>query len=272
MPTVTWNKNEWDGGYDWPSSGDEWSVAWGGPHSQWITCIWPRVAEFLPASSVLEIAPGYGRWTQYLLPQSTSYAGVDLSAACVAACEKRFADQSHATFAVNDGKTLPMIGDESIDFIFSFDSLVHVEADVIGSYLREFSRVLRPDGVAFIHHSNAGIYSRSALLRDVLARATKSFWNPGDILNLAGITEWANARGRSMTAQHFAALAGEAGLPCTGQEIIGWGSPLLIDCISVVARPGSQWYRARPSVSKNRYFWAAALSARAATQARSSLD
>ena len=159
MPTVTWNKDKWDETYHWPESGDEWSRAWGGPQSQWITCIWPRVAAFLPASSILEIAPGYGRWTQYLLPLSTSYMGVDLSESCVHACTDRFADQPHATFAVNDGVTLPMVADKSVDLIFSFDSLVHVEADVVGSYLHEFSRVLSPDGVAFIHHSNAGAYS-----------------------------------------------------------------------------------------------------------------
>jgi hypothetical protein len=41
MPTITWNKDKWDVGYHWPQDGDEWSRQWGGPKSQWITCIWP---------------------------------------------------------------------------------------------------------------------------------------------------------------------------------------------------------------------------------------
>ena len=266
MPTVTWNKDKWDETYHWPESGDEWSRAWGGPQSQWITCIWPRIAAFLPASSVLEIAPGYGRWTEYLLPQSTSYMGVDLSESCVRACTDRFADQPHATFAVNDGMTLPMVADESVDLIFSFDSLVHVEADVVHSYLREFGRVLSPDGVAFIHHSNAGAYGRTARWRDALAKVVEPLPDPREVLACSGLAAWHKSRGRSMTAQRFASMAGEAGLSCTGQEIIGWASPLLIDCISTVTRPGSRWDRS-PALSRNRYFWLAALSARATAQA-----
>jgi ubiquinone/menaquinone biosynthesis C-methylase UbiE len=266
MPTVTWNKDTWNQDYQWPENGDEWSRSWGSAQSQWVTCVWPRIAAFLPAPSVLEIAPGYGRWTQYLLPQSTSYVGVDLSESCARACDQRFADQPHATFAVNNGMTLPMVPDGSIDFAFSFDSLVHVEAEVIGSYLGEFSRVLSQDGVAFIHHSNAGMYRRSARWRDALARVTDPILGSGEALAFAGAADWHKARGRSMTAERFAAMAREAGLACTGQEIIGWGSPLLIDCISVVTRPGSRWDRS-PTLSRNRYFWAAALSARAADHA-----
>jgi ubiquinone/menaquinone biosynthesis C-methylase UbiE len=266
MPTITWNKDKWDTDYHWPQDGDEWSRQWGGPKSQWITCIWPRIAEFLPAPSVLEIAPGYGRWTKYLLSQSESYVGVDLSESCVRTCVKRFADRSNATFVVNDGMTLPMVADQSVDFVFSFDSLVHVEADVIDSYLREFSRILRPDGVAFIHHSNVGIYRRTAQWRDALADLIEPFPDPREALACSGVKAWHKSRGRSMTAQRFAAMADEVGLACPGQEVIGWTSPLLIDCISIVTRRGSRWDRP-PALSRNRYFWLAALSARAAAHA-----
>lgn len=192
--------------------------------------------------------------------------GVDLSESCVHACTDRFADQPHATFAVNDGVTLPMVADKSVDLIFSFDSLVHVEADVVRSYLQEFSRVLSPDGVAFIHHSNAGAYRRTARWRDALAKVVDPLPDPREVLACSGLAAWHKSRGRSMTAQRFASMTGEAGLSCTGQEIIGWASPLLIDCISTVTRPGSRWDRS-PALSRNRYFWLAALSARAAAQA-----
>jgi len=54
--------------------------------------------------------------------------------------------------------SLAVAADRSIDLVFSFDSLVHAERDVIGGYLNEFARVLADDGVAFIHHSNTGAY------------------------------------------------------------------------------------------------------------------
>jgi ubiquinone/menaquinone biosynthesis C-methylase UbiE len=94
--------------------------------------------------------------------------GVDLAESCVQACQERFATELHATFSVNDGLTLPMVADRSVDLVFSFDSLVHVEVDVISSYLRGFRRILSPNGVAFIHHSNLGIYHRTAAVRDLV--------------------------------------------------------------------------------------------------------
>ena len=266
MPSVAWNKGKWDERYDWPDGGDEWSIPWGGARAQWLNCIWPRVASFLPTGSLLEIAPGYGRWTQYLVRQCSTYVGVDLSPTCIDVCQKKFADQSHATFAVNDGTTLPMLAEGSIDFAFTFDSLVHAEADVISSYLREFGRILSPDGVAFIHHSNVGIYRRSAWWRDLLAKGVDPFRLSKEILGPVGLSGWHNYRGRSMTAQRFASMVTEAGLACPGQEAIAWSSLLLTDCISVVTRQGSRWDRP-PAFIRNRYFPAAARSSRAAAHA-----
>lgn len=52
--------------YDWANAGEEWSDGWGGSQAQWHGVILPRIARFLPAGSMLEIAPGHGRWTRYL--------------------------------------------------------------------------------------------------------------------------------------------------------------------------------------------------------------
>jgi SAM-dependent methyltransferase len=147
-----WNK------YDWPERGDEWSKRWGGPDYQWWGMLYPRVREFLPAATILEIAPGSGRWTRYLIHLCERYIGVDIADTCVATCRERFADQPHAAFHKNDGMSLPMAPDGEVDFTFSFDSLVHCESDVVQSYIRELSGKLTADGAAFIHHSNLGAY------------------------------------------------------------------------------------------------------------------
>ena len=93
----------------------------------------PQVRPFLPTGTVCEIAPGYGRWTQYLLRECDQYVGVDLASRCVDACRERFTSFDHARFEVNDGRSLPVLENDSVDFVFSFDSLVHVEADVIAN-------------------------------------------------------------------------------------------------------------------------------------------
>ena len=158
MPKVEWNKETWDGNYDWQQQGDEWSKGWGGPFMQWHGTILPRIHRYVPAGTILEIAPGHGRWTQFLKDCCHTYDGVDLSQTCVDACRRRFAGAPHMTFHVNDGKSLDMIRDNSVDFAFSFDSLVHADDDVLEAYVAQLSRKLSDDGVAFLHHSNLGAY------------------------------------------------------------------------------------------------------------------
>src|SRR5262245_39597005 len=147
---ATIDENRFWGTYNWPQSGDEWSLDWGDPETQWHATILPRIRPFLPAMNVLEIAPGYGRWSGFLLVCADSYIGVDLNPECVAACRSRFSFAKNANFVANDGKSLTSVPDNSIDFAFSFDSLVHAEIEIIDTYLRELSRKLAPNGVAFI--------------------------------------------------------------------------------------------------------------------------
>ena len=85
---------------------------------------------------MLEIAPGRGRWTSYLRGYCDRLAIVDLDEACIAACRQRFEGDDRITYHVNDGMSLAMIDDESVDLAFSFDSLVHANAEVLASYLR----------------------------------------------------------------------------------------------------------------------------------------
>lgn len=60
---------------------------------------------------------------------------------------------------INDGRSLDAVVDGSVDFVFSFDSLVHLEVEVIESYLKQLASKLTPNGVGFIHHSNMGEYA-----------------------------------------------------------------------------------------------------------------
>jgi hypothetical protein len=181
----------------------------------------------------LEIAPGFGRWAQFLIQYSDTFIGVDLAPKCVDACRRRFADHATATFEVNDGHSLPMVSALSVDFAFSFDSLVHAEAEAINGYLTELASVIAPQGVAFVK---------------ALARV--------------GIYRSISWRAESVSASHFAELCQKAGLRCVGQELINWaGGVVLLDSFSIVTRPGSPWDHAN-LVVKNRLFRSEARSIR----------
>ena len=81
--------------YDWKEAGEEWSQPWGSSAAQWAGTIFPRIRECLPAGTILEIAPGFGRWTHYLKDYCNELWAVDKSNDCIEACRQRFASVSH---------------------------------------------------------------------------------------------------------------------------------------------------------------------------------
>lgn len=275
MATIAENRETWDGVYSWESGGEEWSKPWGSSAIQWSASIAPRVASFLPAELVVEIAPGAGRWTPFLLEHCKRYVGIDLSERSVGVCRQRFGDRSNARFETTDGRNLPTVEDRSVDLCFSFDSLVHADPEVIAGYLAELARVLSDNGVAFIHHSNRGGLAsetthaadrvswridqlrRWTIRQPALAGAVRRVSSPA-LRQRVWRTGW---RSETMSATAFEQLATAAGLCCIGQELISWeGTHRLIDCISLATRPSSHW--SRPNVvARNHAFVDEAVSA-----------
>lgn len=255
MPSIEENLEKWNESYDWNLSEDQWSKWWGGVAGQWYGSIYPRVRAFLPTGSILEIAPGFGRWTQFLLQNCDTYIGVDLSPKCAEACSQRFANRPGASFHSNDGHSLPMVPDRSIDLAYSFDSLVHVEADVLAGYLEELARCLKDDGVAFIHHSNFGNYKATSETLAPLQEPMDRLPGPAkNVLYRVGVYRGYHWRSPNVTAEIFSDLCDKVGLTCAGQELINWaGGYVLVDSISVVTWPGSKWDRPN-KVAKNRFF------------------
>lgn len=189
---------------------------------QWRWSLLPRIDAFIPASTILEIAPGFGRWTEYLQHYCDRLIGVDLNANCITACKERFAGKKNLEFFQNDGSSLSMVEDAKVDFAFSFDSLVHADQDTLDSYIKEFSRILSPEGVAVIHHSNLAPYSAEYLKNSELDD---------------------HGRDHTSSALLFKKSAASQGLHCFAQELFPWGvaGNRLTDCVSFVARADSQW-------------------------------
>jgi SAM-dependent methyltransferase len=240
MASIDENRAVWNQDHDWSHQGEEWSEPWGGSEAQWRFSLLPRIGGFLPAATILEIAPGFGRWTHYLKDACARLTVVDMSARCIEACRQRFAAESHITYHTNDGKSLAMVPDASIDFAFSADSLVHAEADALEAYVHELARTLAPDGVAFIHHSNLGAYRRYFSWTTRIPRMSRRKY----LLVRAGVVDPDHWRALSMSARAFVRFSRDAGLQCIGQEVINWGrSRRMIDCFSLVARARSRWAR-----------------------------
>ena len=231
-PDLDWNLRYWNSEYGWPEHGEEWSRHWGNSAVQWWGTIFPRICGFLPARTLVEIAPGQGRWTRFLLNMCEDYAGFDLSINTTEFCSRYLGEVGRARsrrFSTNSGRDLPGVRNASVDFVFSLNSLVHVEMDVIHAYLGEIARVLRPDGHAFLHHSNLGMY---------------------------GITGDRNVhcRGETVSAEAVRHACKDLGLRVTVQEMVSWHTEICQDCFTTVT-PANGSRPTDPIVIYNDQFW-----------------
>jgi SAM-dependent methyltransferase len=185
---------------------------------QWNTVIWPIIKES-DFSSTLDIACGHGRQTEFLRRHAREIHLVDINEACIEACRDRFGTEINGCrfhYHVTDGNHLRMIVDNSITFVCSWDAMVHFDKTVMRDYIIEISRILKPGGTAFLHHSNIG------------AIRPNSNW----LVNHG-------SRG-DMSAELFRDYAYEAGLTMAFQRLSGtqdgWGMDDL-DCLSLAAKP-----------------------------------
>lgn len=174
MPDIAWNKKVWDAAYLWPKDGDEWSEQaefCGVPYEKWKdqlirTFMLPHIR---PESTVLEIGPGHGRWSAQILPRVPrgNLWLADLSRSCIEYCRKRFSDDPPAPddtarvlgtknknvqYHVTGGRDLPFCGASKVDFVWSFDTFVHIEEPEVRAYAKELHRVMKPQSMGVIHH------------------------------------------------------------------------------------------------------------------------
>ena len=196
---------------------------------QWYWCLLPRIQHHLPVHTILDIGPGFGRWTRYLLEHCEQMILVDISEKCINACRRRFGDEG-ITYRVGPGASLDFLEDESIDFCFSWEALVYVEAEGIDTYLKDLGRKLKPSGSAFLHHSNLASHS------DYFDRTLKLPKGWRDFLKRKGLLDFDQWRARSVTADSFRRAAEQANLQVQTQELIPWGGKRLIDCLTTLSR------------------------------------
>jgi SAM-dependent methyltransferase len=105
-----------------------------------------------PDRTALEIGPGGGRWTRYLLPFRRMYV-VDHYPELLAEFRKNFM-QPNIIEILSNGTDFPGVPDGSVDFVFSFGVFVHLDADIIRAYLVNLQRVIHSATQLVIHYSD----------------------------------------------------------------------------------------------------------------------
>jgi ubiquinone/menaquinone biosynthesis C-methylase UbiE len=135
---------------------------------------------------ILEIGCGEGRGVSTLLERVNSFTAVDKIKDAIDDLQKRF---PAGKFISMNLPPLTSLGDNTYDFVVSFQVIEHIENDVL--YLKEIHRVLKTGGVALITTPNRKMslsrnpwHVREYLPDELSALARKFFSN----VEMKGIT------------------------------------------------------------------------------------
>ncbi|MEY2426440.1 MAG: hypothetical protein QOI61_2012, partial [Actinomycetota bacterium] len=137
--------------WDWSAGGEEWDRG----NADFTQSV---IRELLRPTlrghaTIVEIGPGAGRWSEEIVALSERAYLCDVSVRALDLCRDRFAGRENVTYLLSDGRTLRGVPDGAADAVWSFDVFVHIAPVDVASYVGEIARVLRPGGVAAIHHS-----------------------------------------------------------------------------------------------------------------------
>lgn len=102
---------------------------------------------------VLEIGVGGGRTALLLRNRAAHVTCADISAGMLRAARERLGDE-RMSYVKLDGRTLEGIPDASIDFLFCFDTLVHMEPRDIFNYLVRIPTLMRGRRLVLLHHGD----------------------------------------------------------------------------------------------------------------------
>jgi hypothetical protein len=143
-------QRHWNNDGAFSKEGHEWSSRFGSTENLWNTLLKEKVQKYCTGKG-LEIAPGEGRITEYLIRECESLTLLELNSNPLSKCLLKFGNKINGYY-VNDGKSIPPIFEDYFDFIFSFDSFVHVHQNVFFDYIKDMGISLKSGGFGVIHH------------------------------------------------------------------------------------------------------------------------
>lgn len=198
-----WNREDM-----WSLDGHEWSKSFGTTEKLWNEHIFKDIKDFR-GKKIVEIAPGFGRITQFLSILAQELIVVDLNPLCLEKTKEKLGNHVLAYF-LNDGKSIPKVRDNSQDLVFSWDSFVHFHKNVIDEYLIEIKRVLKPGGHGYIHHS--WLYGGSEMSTQ----------------NAAGRSNMSPEEFKEMVESHDMEIVSQS--PINFERSFAWNG---VDCVSI---------------------------------------
>ena len=132
--------------------GDE----WGGP--AFADHIVDLVSDYVgPGVDVLELGCGGGKFSRRIAPMCRSLVCTDISPTMIGHTRTRLKEEridGNVSYLLLNGIDFTGVEASSVDFIFSYDVLLHLQRENVFSYLRDARRVLRENGTMMVHQIN----------------------------------------------------------------------------------------------------------------------
>lgn len=100
-----------------------------------------------PRRRALDFGCGVGRLTQALCQHFDECCGVDIAPSMVRLAEEYNSYGSRCQYYVNDSDDLSLFEDNTFDFVYSNIVLQHMKPKYSKRYIKEFLRILAPEGV-----------------------------------------------------------------------------------------------------------------------------
>lgn len=106
-----------------------------------------RLEVSLSTSKALDFGCGIGRLTQALAAHFDEVTGVDIAPSMIGLANKYNKNKAKCHFILNERDDLSVFPSDSYDLIYTNITLQHMAPQYALNYLREFGRILAPDGI-----------------------------------------------------------------------------------------------------------------------------
>lgn len=183
-----------------------------------------------PDVDVLELGCGGGKFSQRLAPLCRSLVCTDISEAMIEHTRESLTAKGlggNVSYRVLNGRDFQGIPADAVDFIFSYDVLLHVQPQNVFSYLVDARRVLREGGVFMLHQINLASDGGMAhfLSQYDGATWTRAFDDPrrrGHIYFMSGDQMHALANAAGLPVEGIDSDPGEFSGVTAGRDLIGF--------------------------------------------------
>jgi len=170
----------------------------------------------------LEIGCGLGRLIKPIARQCAEVIGIDISPKMLSFARDYLKKVPNVELHLNDGQTMPMIEDGSIDWVFSHLTFQHLTlCEVVDRYLDEIHLVLKPGGYCRIQcwreaplamGQRVKNLARTLLGRERYHGPRRWLWAPGREVKFGGVTFHPKAWTRLLGSHGLQVISTQLGL------------------------------------------------------------